>query len=698
MKILHITPNKKHPCLSNFIRAQAKSHEVFLVVLELADGNTYDVGKEYDNDHIKCLKIKAKKIVDFEYDNKLKVIFDYLIKNYRPDIIHMHLFSGISVIPILNVASSLEIKRVITMHDHSLVCLRGTYHNGSKKCKINSVLKCNCNESKYFSQMQGIPLIEYNRIRQRRTRDIINTCDKLICCSYSQKKMICQQFGNHRKFCTLYYGVELPKINKVLRKKSKSIVFGYLGSLHPLKGIDVLERAIQYLDKYKFEILMAVIHDENNQQEKNFLKNLKRKKSIKILKNIMYKDFYSIFFSQIDYLVIPSIWEETGPMTLFESFFYEVPVIISNQASMVEKIRGNKSSKVFNNSNELAQIMKKIIKGEIKKEKNDIFNFKSINRYSFEIDSLYQNSINKQIKTLKLKTGYLCNNRCIFCVTGDNAPRTFLDFKLIRGTLERYRKDYSKLILTGGEPSIRKDFFMILELAYRLGYKIILETNARIFSDEQFCERIKYYNIDITTHIESYKPNTHDFITRVPDSFFETIAGIRHLRKNCRKITVKIMLTKFNYKHILYTVKFLTGLGVDTIWSVFLTPQGHARQYFDLIMPTYLEVMPFVNKALIWLKNNSKISIVIENFPYCIVDPEFINYMMEKPIEDKRIMFGIFPDESPLNEHKYYIFEERPIQKKKFTQCSKCKLDRICEGVYKEYAEKKGSEEFIPIK
>jgi len=696
MKILHITPNKNHTCLFNFIKNQAKRHEVILAVLNLSE-DIYGIGKEYINGNMKCLEITAKKIIDFSYDNKLKIVFDRVMKKYHPDFVHIHLFSGISAIPILNVACSLEIKRVITSHDHSLICLRGTCHNGNKKCKINSLQRCNCAEAKYFANTQKRRLGEYNRLREGRIKNIIDMCDKLIFCSQAQERMVSALFGNNPKFVTLYYGVDLPKAQKTIEKKSGRITFGYLGSMHPLKGVDTIIKAVKYLNKYDFNIIMAVRHKKNDQYAHNILAKLKSTKRVKIIKNIMYKDFYALFFSKIDYLIIPSLWEETGPMTLFESFFYKVPVIIANQESMVEKIKGNKSSKIFANSLDLTQIMKKIIKGEIKKIKNDNFRLKGINEYGSQIESLYKDSINKRIRTLKLKTGYLCNNRCIFCVTGDNSPGKFVDFELIKKSLLEYRKTYDRLILTGGEPSIRNDFFSILDLAYLLGYKIILETNARIFSNNELCAQLRYYNLNITTHIECYKPRVHDLIIRIPHGFEEAVAGIKNLKANCRKIIVKIMLTKWNYKFLLNTVKFISKFKIDTIWCVFLTPQGNARLYFDKVVPTYSEISPFLSDALTWLKNNSKTEIVIENFPYCFVGPGFINSMMENPVDEKKIMFGIYPACISLDEHKYYIYEERPKQKTKFPQCKNCRFNNLCEGVYKEYVRKIGKDEFIPV-
>lgn len=702
MRILHITPRNFHSAIWDLVYRQRERYDILLAWMNLLDNDTCKISKEYIKWGVSFINIETKKIVDFTYNFKLRELFYFLFKKYKPHLIHIHLFSGVSVIPILNVAASLHIRRVITLHDHSLCCVKGVLYDDKKICKIQSLAKCDCRECKEFASRENKTLLEYNYLREKRMKTIIAMCDQIICCSFTQKDMFTNLSSCNTKFNTLYCGVALPCINKnfIIIKKDKSMpVFGYLGSLNYLKGIATIEGALKYLKKYKFRILMGIFFNSNNQQDAVYFHKLKRNSKLRLLVNIPYKRLYPEFFSQIDYLIIPSLWEETGPMTLFESFFYKVPVIISNRSSMVEKIRENKSSRVFHNTEELAKIMKEIIEGTIKKKENDIFKVIDIKKYLEKIDVLYKDVTSKQPKTLNLNIGYLCNNMCIFCVTGDNYPNTFINFEIIKSRLEKYRENYDEVVLTGGEPAIREDFLMILESAYRLGYKVKVQTNARIFSKKSICEKIKYYNLDIITHVESYKSRIHDSLSRVPGSFNETIKGIKNLRKYCKSIAVKIMITKINYKHLLYTLKFITRLNkINCIWFVFPTPYGNSYRYFNAIVPSYSEVAPFINYALGWLRDNSESDIMIEGFPYCFVNPEFRCFIKEEPIEDKDNILGIYPSDSNTEEQIYCICKERIKQKQKFIQCKKCKYNSICEGVYKNYINKMGDNEFVPIK
>ena len=698
MKITHISPKKYHPCLWRSIRLQKDEHDITFVVLNLDSDHGCKITKRYSEGRIDFVEISARRIVDFAYDTELRNLIDHLLKEKKPDLIHVHLFSGVTLAPILNAASSLDIKKIITLHDHSLACLNGIFHNGEKNCPVESVLDCACNTTKRLADQNNKSLSEYNKIRKIRLDAILDACDKIICCSRDQKSRHIKMFKRENKFETIYYGVDLPRVSRLLKKENDKKTFGYLGILHHTKGIPVILDALSVLKARlsKFKLLIGIPKDSLIFDDGEYFKKLSAFSNVKILQSIKYHELYKEFFSHIDYLIIPSLWNETGPMTLFESFFYKVPVIISNQKSLIEKIKGNMSSRIFKNAPELAKIMAGIIEGKIKKEQKDIFDVKENKKYTTELVSIYQKITHAPAKTLLLRFGYVCDNNCLFCVTGNNTPRAFAKSDMLKKYLQHFRHDHEKVIFTGGEPTLHPDFFHLLETAYRLGYRTTVQTNAKIFSKKEFCEKIKYYNLDINTHIQSHRPKIHNSITRSPGSFEQTVSAIKNLRNYRRCLTVKIMVTKLNYKEILKTVKFISALPIDNIWIVFLTPDGFSKSYFDYIVPTYKETSRYIKEAASWIKHNTKLGLTIEGMPYCRLNGDLHRHMMEKPEKDEPGMYCAYPTEGKNDE--YYAKQERIKQKIMLPQCAICKKEYICEGIYKEYIEKRGTQGFKPIR
>ena len=58
-------------------------------------------------------------------------------------------------------------------------------------------------------------------------------------------------------------------------------------------------------------------------------------------------------YSEMDCLIIPSIWNETGPMVLYEAFVNKIPVLVSDQESLKEKVMDRVDSYVFRTKDEM---------------------------------------------------------------------------------------------------------------------------------------------------------------------------------------------------------------------------------------------------------------------------------------------------------------------------------------------------------
>ena len=691
---MHVSTKKDHSCFEGLTLEQAKIQEVIFVVI-VPSGNPFRaITTSYMERGIRYIHLNVKKDADFYPDPGLESSFYTLIEKYCPDILHIQQFSGVNAVSILRCASAFRIKKFITLHDHSLFCVKGVCYEG-QSCRLSSLADCDCGMCKMFAGWRDMSLSRYNEERWKRGREILSLADGVICCSLWQRQTLERLFGQKEKICVLYYGVGLPFPRPLKRNSFLPITFGYLGSTHYLKGLQILEKACGYLSKGRLKIVMTLLSNPKDRSNMEYLGKLKNRATIKIIRNIKAKQLYEKFFSRIDYLIIPSLWEETGPMTLFESFYCRVPVIISNQSSMVEKIEGNNSSLIFGNAKELGELLGALIEGLTSRRSGDVFPVKTVKEYTKEVSGIYKESASLSQRTLSLKVGYLCNNNCIFCVRGDNQPKDFVSFEILKERLRKYRGEYTKLLITGGEPTIHRNIIQILDEAHRLGYEITLETNARVINDSNLLEKIEIVKLVVITHLESYNPIIHDALSRTQGSFYQTVSAVMKLRKTCEKLFIKVMITKLNYRDILLTAKFISKLKADRIWFVFLDPSGYACRYFSTIVPTYTTIRPYLDNALSWLMANTKIEIRLENFPYCCVDDESRSFIWFQTTVNQREMFGCFP--SKKKDDTYYCIIEKLKRKKKIASCSNCKYSHVCEGVYRKYVQTYGENEFVRI-
>lgn len=511
--------------------------------------------------------------------------------------------------------------------------------------------------------------------------------------------------GEQQNYAKKVLGDDFQKILSVLdigfddiEKKSFYPCFGYLGTLWEQKGIDVLLDAAQQIDRCDFKILMAVNCDSTREYDARQLDRLKNNPKIEIITNLNRGDFYEKFFSQIDYLVVPSLWEETGPMTLFEAFFFKTPVIISNHLSMVEKVREGINALVFDNAEALAGIMKGLIERRIMIEAKTQKDFPvaTAREYAQKVEGIYAPADrSKRKNSFVLHIGSLCNNNCIFCVRGGNNLRKTVDFELLKDMLRDHRVQNNRVVITGGEPMIQKDFLPVIREAGRLGYRIVLETNGRMLADAKLARTLAAFDLQFMIHLDGCNALGHERITRRQGSFFETIAGIRNASKYSPDVHIKVIIVKQNYRDLLKMSKLVGRLGVSGIQIVFPTPEGHVDKLFKLITSCYSDVRPYVSEAVNWIMQNIKMSIVLENFPFCVIDPEFRGFESQRIHKENGMMVGLSPR---INEEKIYqCLPERLKNKTKSKECRLCKFFSVCEGVYQRYITTFGWQEFHPV-
>lgn len=698
MNIMHISPKDDHSCFTGLVREQAKKNRVHFVTLDLKNGSaSYRVRTECRGSLPRSI-IDCNYITCFEYDRGLRRVFDSLLKAYAPEVVHLHFFSGVGIAPILNAATGLRIKKIVTLHDHALCCLRGTFHDSQAPCAIRTLEECRCAECHSLARHKKTSLAALNAWRLKQLKDTLRMADAVICPSREQKMRLARISGDDKKLRVLYYGVDLPRVNGLKHKKiSAKPVFGYLGTLNPLKGLSTIESALHRLDPQTHKILICARTKESPEDEKTYLHTFRRFGNVGIIENSRHRYIYRDFFKKIDCLIVPSLWNETGPMTLLEAVYFGVPVLVADQPSMTEKIRHYPGARIFRDSDELVRLMRKISGREIRLKRSNRPYVLDMKEYAREIAKVYKTTQGHACGDFVLTVGYECSNNCVFCVRGNNMPKDFVDFSVLSAALEKYREKFEHLVLTGGEPSLRSDFLAIVEVAYRLGYKIALQTNARAFADKQLCRRISPYHLCIYAHLESYRPDIHDAITRRPGSFSESVKGLMNLRACGLAVTVKIMLTKINYKDMLLTAKFIGKLNVDGLSFVFLTPVGYSDIYFNHMMPRYAHVLPLLKETVRWARHHSPMKITIEGLPNCALNSRLRSLLKEnrRSKEEREGIYAVYPHE--IKNVGRSSLRERLGIKIKPSSCASCVLYHRCEGIYKRYAQAYGMDEFSPI-
>ena len=298
-----------------------------------------------------------------------------------------------------------------------------------------------------------------------------------------------------------------------------------------------------------------------------------------------------------------------------------------------------------------------------------------------------------------LVLGYNCNNNCIYCLYGDNKKEGDMSTKEVKKALEEIKKETSTISFSGGDVTIRADFFQLLEYTKNLGFNnISIETNGRMFSNNEFAEKTLKIIPNVTfsispTHIN---PKIHDKITRVNGSWKQTIKGIKNLvGLGNRNIMIAFVVCKFNYNILPSAVEFFNDLGVRRIDFILVRKSGYARENYDNIAVRIKEIKQYLFKAFDKGYENN-INVSSYGFPFCCLGNYKHNAfelgLIKSKLQGNEVIFRY-----RTNTEKH--FDERLKGRRvKIRVCKKCKYYDLCEGIWNGYIETFGVKEFKPLR
>lgn len=299
---------------------------------------------------------------------------------------------------------------------------------------------------------------------------------------------------------------------------------------------------------------------------------------------------------------------------------------------------------------------------------------------------------------LDLKVGYTCNNDCIHCVIQDYKTTLISKGIDINCTTDECleiianapQRGVGTITITGGEPTIRPDFFDLLKACQSAGLKVGVQTNGRRFHSQEFCERLEDCgapNFVIALHGPDC--DVHDAISRRAGSFEQTRQGIKNLCESGHEVTGKLVISRLNAPSLVATMDLMTVLGIKKACFAFPHGHGNARVHYPEIAPRYAEIRPEIDR-LTRKAAESGFQISLEAFPLCVLnDPQYVlEFQYLLPVERRCI---------PSNADEFDWDMMRPFDKKKFPQCTDCCFDPYCEGAWKEYPATYGDKEFQPV-
>ena len=148
-----------------------------------------------------------------------------------------------------------------------------------------------------------------------------------------------------------------------------------------------------------------------------------------------------------------------------------------------------------------------------------------------------------------------CNLRCRSCFNNSGTPRHYeLSTQEVMDSLSHFRENnVLDIRFTGGELTLRPDWYDVLKTAKELGFSVSCNTNA-VYIDDDINLKFADLNIEqVTISIDGNKENHEN--NRGKDTFDRTIKNLKRLHELGVKLRINTLINKGSLKDLAFMVE-----------------------------------------------------------------------------------------------------------------------------------------------
>jgi glycosyltransferase involved in cell wall biosynthesis len=413
--------------------AKFRGHETFVLAAKRSiPGNNIEPGQtqDYEFEGVPVRRVgrpteglSRPYRLDYENETMARRTREYM-RDINPDVAHALHFQGLSA-SVIPVFKEFDVPLVYTATDFWAVCpvvdLRR--HDGAT-CKGPELHHCvRCIASRYpGTQMKDMldktpnaviraagtlsktplsrlshSLRQVGAVQERPEyiREKMELIDEIIAPTKLTRDLLHANGVGAGKIQVSHYGIDTSNIEEASRDHNvpPPLRVGFIGTLAPHKGCDVLIQAFKSLPKLDARLSIHA----NLERKKAYVQGLRR-----IVGNDPRINFAGPFtrdrlgevMSEVDVLVVPSRWYENAPVVIYEAFAAKTPVIATDLGGMSEVVEHEKNGLLFEleNVQDLARQLQRLAgePGLLDRLREGIGPVKTVEDSMDEMEQLYK--------------------------------------------------------------------------------------------------------------------------------------------------------------------------------------------------------------------------------------------------------------------------------------------------------------------
>lgn len=302
----------------------------------------------------------------------------------------------------------------------------------------------------------------------------------------------------------------------------------------------------------------------------------------------------------------------------------------------------------------------------------------------------------------ELQLGHLCNNRCVFCSSGQlsewKVARPIALAPILEALDKARASGARRITFLGGEPTLHKGFHEAVAHAVALGFEeVVIFTNGVMFPHPGFIERVVALGprVEWRVSIQGGNEAAHVAVTKRPDSFRRIVAGLRTLAAMQQRVTANLCVNENSYRSLTDFPALVAEHGLRQLHLDIVRPSSTGQRddaYLREIMPRYTDMAPYFRAMLEDFEATQPgFDVNVGNLPYCVV-PEWadrVHHGGEETVTQACDTDGL---EVAVDKYEWhYSMRRHP------GGCDGCVFRERCSGVYGEYLALHGEGEFRAV-
>ena len=186
-----------------------------------------------------------------------------------------------------------------------------------------------------------------------------------------------------------------------------------------------------------------------------------------------------------------------------------------------------------------------------------------------------------------------CNLACAHCYLDAKTLRAGDADELGTAEVQALLDDVATLghgtmvVLTGGEPLLRKDLETLIRHGTALGLPMVIGTNAMMLSERRVLSLKQAGVLGLGISLDSLDPERHDRFRGYTGAWAKTLAGIERCRRNQVDFQLHFSVTDENAHELSAMIEFAQSCGARALNIFFVVCVGRARSLVTLAPARY---------------------------------------------------------------------------------------------------------------